>query len=133
MRHPPTDLVGEAEADVAESAAPAEEGEAAEAAAENPLKITDKGLKHIAERHVPGGARTAGKSLFNAGEDIRGLLQAGENTNPVQQLGGNFERVIDAGREIGIDRVTGAATRIYTIITSPAGDVITGFPGLPIP
>ncbi|HEY6304472.1 MAG TPA: RHS repeat-associated core domain-containing protein [Candidatus Acidoferrum sp.] len=128
-----TDLVGEAEADVAESAAPAEEGEAAEAAAENPLKVTDKGLKHILERHAPGGARTAGKSLFNAGEDIRGLLQAGENTNPVQQLGGNFQRVIDAGREIGIDRVTGAVTQVYTIITNAAGEVVTAFPGLPVP
>src|SRR5215469_13430561 len=128
-----TESVGEAEADVAESSAPAEEGEAAEAASQNPLKITEKGLKHIAERHVPGGARTAGKSIFNAGEDIRGLLQAGENTNPVQQLGGNFQRVIDAGREIGIDRATGAATQLYTIITNAAGDVITAFPGLPIP
>lgn len=70
-----------------------------------------------------------GKSLFNAGEDIRGLLQAGENVNPVQQLGGNFQRVIDAGREIGIDRLTGTATQVYTVITNAAGYVVTAFPG----
>jgi RHS repeat-associated protein len=128
-------LATEAPADLAEAAAPAEEGEAAESAAEaaqNQLKVTEKGLKYIAERHLAGGARTAGKSLFNAGEDIRGLVQAGENVNPVQQLGGNFERIIDAGRDIGIDRVTGAATQCYTVITNAAGEVVTAFPGVPV-
>ena len=76
------------------------------------------------------GIRSAGKSLFNAGEDIRSLLYAGEDVNPVQQIGGNFQRVIDAGREIGVSRATGP-TSVYTIITNAAGEVITAFPGLP--
>lgn len=72
-----------------------------------------------------------GKSLFNAGEDITGLINAAENVTPVQQANGNLQRVVDAGRPIGIDRVTGQPTNIYTVITTTAGNLVTAFPGLP--
>jgi hypothetical protein len=49
----------------------------------------------------------------------------------VQQAGGNFQRVVEAGRIIGIDRATGQPTSIYTVITNAADDLITTFPGVP--
>jgi hypothetical protein len=44
-----------------------------------------------------GGAVTLGKSIFNAGEDVKGLINAAEGVSPVRQAGGNFERQVDAG------------------------------------
>jgi len=95
------------------------------------ISITPKGLNHVLDRHVPGGVGAAGKSLFNAGEDITALIKAAENVTPVQQANGNWQRIIDAGRPIGIDRVTGQPTNIYTVITTTAGNLVTAFPGLP--
>lgn len=96
------------------------------------INITEKGLQHVLERHVAEGALSAGKSLFNTGENISNLIKAAESVAPVRQsFGKNFERIIDAGRAIGIDRVTGKLTSIYTVITNAAGDLITAFPGKP--
>jgi hypothetical protein len=50
---------------------------------------------------------------------------------PVLQRGGNFERVVDAGRTIGVDRASGQPTSIYTIITNAADELVTMFPGRP--
>lgn len=83
------------------------------------------------DRHVAGGARTAGKSLFGAGEDTAALVRSASGVQRVPQAGGNFERVIDAGRTIGVDRATGQPTSIYTVITNAADDLITAFPGRP--
>jgi hypothetical protein len=83
------------------------------------------------ERHAVGGALTAGKSIFGQGQDIRKLIRLAESLFPVQQAGGNFERIVDAARAIGIDRATGRLTSIYTVITDAAGNLITAFPGVP--
>lgn len=97
-----------------------------------PLHITQGGLEDVLERHVVGGALSRGKSLFNVGEDIKGLIQSAESANPVKQVRGlNFERVVDAGRIIGNDRATGTPTSIYTVITRPNGELVTAFPGKP--
>lgn len=48
----------------------------------------------------------------------------------ILQRGGNFQRIVDAGRTVGIDAITGQATSKFTIITNKAGDLITAFPGL---
>ena len=144
------DTLGEVQADLAEEGATtAEEGtqaaEETEAEAEveaesNPepsspatqqVKVTDKGIKHVLERHFAGGARSAGKSLFDASENVNTLVSEGESIQPIQQAGGNFERIVQASREIGIDRTTGLATNVYTIITNAAGDLVTMFPGVP--
>jgi hypothetical protein len=96
------------------------------------INITKAGLEHVLERHaVVGGVKTLGKSLFHAGEDVQGLIKAGESVAPVRQAGGNLERVVDAGRTIGTDRATGGATSTYTVITRPNGDLVTAFPGRP--
>ncbi|MBK7986250.1 MAG: hypothetical protein IPK11_04885 [Ignavibacteria bacterium] len=48
-----------------------------------------------------------------------------------RQINGNFSRVVNAGRNIGIDRATGNLTSIYTIITNGQGNLITALPGIP--
>lgn len=96
------------------------------------INMTSRGLAHVLERHAAGGAKTAAKSIFNAGEDIAGLIGQAGKSAPVQQAGRQtFQRVVDAGRIIGVDRSTGQATSIYTVITNAAGDLITAFPGKP--
>jgi RHS repeat-associated protein len=97
------------------------------------INITARGLEHVLERHGAGGARTAGKSVFNAGEDIVGLIRQAETVPAAQQAGRTtFERVVNAGRTIGVDRATGQPTSTYTVITSAAGDLVTAFPGTPL-
>jgi len=98
---------------------------------ERAIKITQRGLDHILARHAPGGAQTAGRSIFSAHENIEALIRAAEGTAPTLQPGGNMQRVIDAGRTIGVDRLTGLPTSIYTVITNAAGELVTAFPGLP--
>ena len=78
------------------------------------------------------GAKTALKSLFNGGENVPALVRAAESVTPVaQKVGTNFERIVDAGRVIGVDRATRQATTIYTVITDAAENMVTMFPGLP--
>ncbi len=55
----------------------------------------------------------------------------GQSNPAVRQAGGNYQRIVNAGRIIGVDRVTGKPTSVYTIITNAAGDLITAFPGTP--
>ena len=83
-------------------------------------------------RHVAGGAQSAGKSLFSgSAKDVQGLIRAAEGVAPTLQKGGNFQRFVDAGRAIGVDRATGAPTSVYTVISNKAGELITAFPGIP--
>lgn len=49
----------------------------------------------------------------------------------VKQANGNFARVVDAGRDIGFDKVTGKSTSVYTVITNSEGKLVTSFPGKP--
>jgi hypothetical protein len=89
-------------------------------------------LEHIAERHVPGGLQAADRSVFNVGEDILGLLRAAEGQAPVfQARTGNLIRTVEAGRGIGVSK--GAETSLYTVVTTVAENLITMFPGVPVP
>ena len=98
----------------------------------NGIGVTDAALAHVVERHTVGGSLTAGKSIFNEGEDVLGLVRQAEDTAATAQArGSNFQRVIDAGREIGTDRATGAATSTYTVVTDGANSLVTAFPGTP--
>jgi hypothetical protein len=97
-----------------------------------PINISERGLNHVLERHTAGGAKSAGKSIFNGSEDVVSLIQEAERVSPVQQgTRKTFERVVDAGREIGVDRTSNSPTSIYTVITNEAGELVTAFPGLP--
>lgn len=95
------------------------------------IKITQTALEHILSRHMAAGISIAGKSIFSAGEDITQLVKAAENVSATAQAGGNYERIVDAGRIIGTDRATGATTSVYTVITNAANELITAFPGKP--
>jgi hypothetical protein len=86
----------------------------------------------VLDRHFAGGVKSAGKSLFSSGLDLRDLILKAQSVPPVKQAtGNNFERIVDAGQIIGIDRVTGLPTSIYTVITNAAGQLVTTFPGRP--
>jgi hypothetical protein len=76
-------------------------------------------------------AQVGKKSIFNAGEDVRGLIKAAEGVTPTRMPGGDFVRVVDAGRTIGIDRATGAPTSTYTVFTKANGDLVNAHPGRP--
>jgi hypothetical protein len=96
------------------------------------ITVGSKRLAHIIERHTEGGLKSAGKSIFSAGEDLVGLVTGAEGVQAVKQaVGRNFERVVDAGRAIGVDRATGQSTSIYTVITNIRNELVTMFPGTP--
>jgi RHS repeat-associated protein len=97
-----------------------------------PIKITEKGMSHVVERHTAKGiAKFAGKSKFNEGENLSALINSGTQQQMAKQANGNLARTWDAGRLIGIDRVTGRQTSVMTVITRPNGDLVTAFPGRP--
>ena len=89
------------------------------------------GLQHVLDRHVVGGTKVLGKSIFSNGEDVVKLIEQAEKITPIKQTGGNFERIVDAGRTIGTDKNTGKLTSIYTVITDTSGNLVTAFPGKP--
>jgi hypothetical protein len=101
------------------------------AAAANRIEMPSHRLWHVLIRHFPGGSESAGKSLFLIGEEVVSLVRLGERIQPVLQRGGNYQRIVDAGRSIGFDRATGQLTSVYTIITNPANQLVTMFPGVP--
>lgn len=95
------------------------------------INITQKGLAHVEKFHTGERAVRLGKSIFNAGENLARLIRSGTQTPMVRQANGNFSRTFDVGRNIGVDRVTGAQTSTMTVITSPSGNLVTSFPGVP--
>lgn len=96
------------------------------------IKITTEGLEHVIERHTVNGIpKWAGKSKFTDPSEIPSLIEKATQQNMIKQWNGNFARIVDAGRYIGIDKTTGKPTSIYTVITKPNGELKTAFPGLP--
>ena len=79
--------------------------------------------------HFPYGEKSDGKSIFNAVESVVELARGANKSKPVVQANGNLRRVVDAGREIGIDRATNSATSTYTAITNKLHELVTMFPG----
>jgi hypothetical protein len=66
---------------------------------------------------------------FAVGEDLVGLIKNAASAPATVQAGGNLERVVDAGRIIGMTR-EGNPTSIYTVITTLKNELVTAFPGL---
>jgi RHS repeat-associated protein len=100
--------------------------------AKSSIKITRAGLRHVMDRHTINGlAEFVKRSKFYVGENIETLIKGAEKVKPVIQNNGNFRRIYDVGRKIGIDRTTGKPTSIMTVITSPDGSLVTAFPGNP--
>jgi RHS repeat-associated protein len=94
------------------------------------VQITDDGALHATVRHW-AGARNA--SQFYRNEDLTDLVRGAELTlgRPSSRDPNNIERIVDAGRDIGINRATGRPTSIYTVVTTQVGDLVTMHPGLP--
>lgn len=92
------------------------------------IEITDRGMRHVMDRHSVGGASTAGKSIFSAGENIRALILDAQLATPVLQQNGYLKRVMDAGRIIGIDRYRGTRTSTYWVITTQTAKLVTAYP-----
>jgi len=95
------------------------------------IAIGAQSLQHVVEGHTLAGAKNFGKSVFAEGENLVSLIKNAEGTNPVLQSGGRYQRIVDAGRTIGIDRATGKATSTYTVITDKSNKLVTAFPGKP--
>lgn len=95
------------------------------------IEISRSAMQHILDRHTVGGNMNAGKSIFHSGEDIRTLILDAQLTAPVAQARGNYQRIFDAGRPIGMDRATRGSTSTYTVIATDSGNLVTAFPGLP--
>jgi hypothetical protein len=96
------------------------------------INITKKGLAHTLERHTVNDiAKWANKSKFFNASEVENLIQQGTQMPMIRQANGNYFRIVNAGRNIGINRATGNPTSIYTIITNGQGNLITAFPGIP--
>ncbi len=94
------------------------------------ITIGRKAVSHIVRKH---GAQSLARnsSKFGRGVNIEKLVQAAEDVTPTVAANGNLVRVVDAGSEIGVDRATGQATSVYTVVTDPNGKLITAHPGGP--
>ncbi len=96
------------------------------------INATKGGMQHVLERHIINGIpEFAAKSKFITGADLTKLIEQGTQMPMAQQANGYFARVFDAGQIVGIDRASGNATSIVTIITKANGDLVTMFPGRP--
>ena len=97
--------------------------------------ILDKAklLGHIVKDHAWNASREIpAASKFNKGEDILKLVMKSSGADTVKQtVGRNYQRIIDAGKNIGKDRATGNQTSVYTVILDKMNKVITSFPGTP--
>jgi hypothetical protein len=95
------------------------------------IKISSARLQHVIDNHTITGITNAGKSIFSSNVNIPDLLSQSSKYTRTLQPGGNYQRVVDAGKVIGTDRTTGKSTQIYTVITDSADNLVTAFPGRP--
>ena len=73
------------------------------------------------------------KSRFGADVNVAQLIRdAAQGSFAFQESTGNFVRIVNAGREVGIDRATGSATTFYTVAVDVLGNLKTAHPGVPI-
>ena len=99
-------------------------------AAQSTIKMSDSRILHVLELHV--GQGSPGKSVFFGGRDeVIALIKAAATHPAALQQNGRLQRVVNAGRMIGIDRATNAPTSTYTVITTTADELVTAFPGMP--
>ena len=96
------------------------------------INVTEEGFLHVIQRHYPRAGMFLFKSKFTLGaREIVAMIKKSAQVPKYLQRGGNYERIIDAGKNVGIDAMTGKSTNFFTVITNKAGDLITAFPGMP--
>jgi hypothetical protein len=98
--------------------------------AETKINISEGALDHVLEAHT---GNVPNKSTFTVpADEVKGLIEKASSVVPTpQSIGKNLQRIVDAGRTIGIVRGTGLPTSIYTVITDIYDNLVTAFPGTP--
>lgn len=61
---------------------------------------------------------------------LASLVGQASRVSPIQQANGNLAYIVNAGREVGVSRLTGLPTEFYTVITR-GDELLTAFPGFP--
>lgn len=97
----------------------------------NNLLREAKALEHIRKGHLKGWPTRLPKSLFFPNTDMNELINRAAKVPRSLQRGGNYERIVEGSRYIGIDRRTLEPTATYTVITTPKDKIVTMFPGKP--
>jgi len=96
--------------------------------------LTVTALAHIIERHyykIPRHPGT-GKFIIALPVILHHIREAGSITPAAMPGCLNLQRVLQATEPVGFDKNSDAAYSI-TIISDPAGSIITAFPGLLVP
>ena len=98
-----------------------------------PIETPPDAVKHVNDRHLKGGADyIPGKSSYvYDSEDVTALINGAQSYQRNEQPNGNFNRVINAGHVVGVDATTGKPTSVYTVVTTPSGELVTAHPGMP--
>jgi RHS repeat-associated protein len=94
-----------------------------------PINITREGWNHVFNFHISPSIPRKSKWALNV--DVVQLIQDATQHPMVLQKDGKYARIVDAGRNIGIDVATGKDTSYYTVITTRSGDLVNAFPGMP--
>ncbi|MEV0356860.1 hypothetical protein AB0H71_12430 [Nocardia sp. NPDC050697] len=94
--------------------------------------LTDASETYVRGKHVEGGANvTPKKSVFDGSEDLDELVERAQDTEARGPNDyGNYERDVDAGREIGTTSQEAGArpTTRYKVITDRWGTVVNMYP-----
>ncbi|WP_185403595.1 hypothetical protein [Listeria cossartiae] len=101
--------------------------------AENPTRFSpskNAGMKHVRNRHY-NPSKNAGQFTIPE-SDLKNILQSKQVVKtPVKQIeSGDFERVIDIGKNMGTVKPSlgGQTTTWIKVITDKAGNIITTYP-----
>jgi hypothetical protein len=92
------------------------------------IEITKSSWQHVMDRHMVGGAKSAGTSDFHAGVDVASLVYNAQIVTRVRESNGYFKRVCDAGRVIGANSRGDKGTSTYYVITTQEGKLVTTYP-----
>ncbi|MCC7343362.1 MAG: hypothetical protein IT573_00385 [Deltaproteobacteria bacterium] len=95
------------------------------------LRLGPEALDHIQKRHLDGWPARLPKSLFFPNVDLEKLLKQAAKIPRSAQRGGNYERIVESARYVGIDRRSLEPTAVYSVITTPKDRLVTMFPGEP--
>ncbi len=95
------------------------------------ITVSPSRMSHVVNNHTINGSNNLGKSIFIENVNIEQLIVSSSNIPKRLQGGGNYERVVESGVVVGIDRTKNAQTKVYTVITDAQDNLITAFPGRP--
>ncbi|MCC6273183.1 MAG: hypothetical protein IT572_06915 [Deltaproteobacteria bacterium] len=95
------------------------------------LRLGPEAFKHIQKRHLDAWPARLPKSLFFPNVDLEKLLKQAAKVPRSAQRGGNYERIVEGARYVGIDRRSLEPTAVYSVITTPKDRLLTMFPGKP--